>query len=222
MNKQHSSSNKLDHSITRRKFLGTPPLSSAAIKPIFLILAIAALILTVRADRQEAVPTRQADRQAGVPTRLNEATVAQLQAEMASGRLTSVELTNYYLARIRALDQGAEGVNSIIELNPDALEDGSSTQTNCAATAQCWGLCMESRCCSKIISTPAIGCRQAPDRLRLLASPLYRTPPSLTICAQAVQSSSVKRISRSGQTFAPLNRSAAGPVAVVRPIIPTA
>jgi amidase len=41
---------------------------------------------------------------------------------MASGQLTSVELTNYYLARIKALDQGAEGVNSIIELNPDALE----------------------------------------------------------------------------------------------------
>src|SRR5213596_1438443 len=92
------------------------------IKPIFLILATAALILTVRADRQAGVPTPRADRQAGVPTRLNEATIAQLQAEMASGKLTSVELTNYYLARIRALDQGAEGVNSIIELNPDALE----------------------------------------------------------------------------------------------------
>jgi amidase len=90
-------------------------------KPIFLILATAALILTVRADRQEGVSTTRADRQAGVPTRLNEATIAELQADMASGNLTSVELTNYYLARIRALDQGAEGVNSIIELNPDAL-----------------------------------------------------------------------------------------------------
>jgi len=81
------------------------------IKPILLILAIAALILTVRADRQ-----------GGVPTRHNEATIAELQAEMASGRLTSVDLTKEYLARIKALDQGAEGVNSIIELNPDALQ----------------------------------------------------------------------------------------------------
>jgi len=121
MNKQHSSSNKVDHSITRRKFLGTTSLSSTAIKPIFLILATAALILTVRADRQTEVATQRADRQTGVPTRLNEATIAQLQADMASGNLTSVELTNYYLARIKALDQGAEGVNSIIELNPDAL-----------------------------------------------------------------------------------------------------
>ena len=60
--------------------------------------------------------------QGSAPTQYNEATIAQLQAQMASGRLTSVELTNYYLARIRALDRGAEGVNSIIELNPDALQ----------------------------------------------------------------------------------------------------
>ena len=122
MTKQSSNRLNVDHSVTRRKFLGTTALSSTAIKPIFLILATAALILTVRADRQAGVPTPRADRQAGVPTRLNEATIAQLQAAMASGKLTSVELTNYYLARIRALDQGAEGVNSIIELNPGALE----------------------------------------------------------------------------------------------------
>ena len=63
-----------------------------------------------------------AGREDGVPTKYNEATVAQLQAAMASGKLTSVELTEFYLARIRALDQGPEGVNSIIELNPDALK----------------------------------------------------------------------------------------------------
>jgi len=53
--------------------------------------------------------------------RHNEATVAQLQAEMASGRLTSEQLTREYLARILALDQNGPGVNSVIELNPDAL-----------------------------------------------------------------------------------------------------
>ena len=56
-----------------------------------------------------------------VPTRLNEMTIAQLQAEMATGRLTSEELTRYYLTRIALLDQGTLGVNSVIELNPDAL-----------------------------------------------------------------------------------------------------
>jgi len=55
------------------------------------------------------------------PTRLNEMTIAQMQAEMAAGRLSSEELTRYYLTRIALLDQGPLGVNSVIELNPDAL-----------------------------------------------------------------------------------------------------
>jgi amidase len=52
-----------------------------------------------------------------------EATVAQLQAEMAAGRLTSEELTRAYIQRIEKLDQGgpAVGVNALIQLNPDAL-----------------------------------------------------------------------------------------------------
>jgi amidase len=52
-----------------------------------------------------------------------EATVAQLQSEMASGQLTSEQLTRAYIQRITELDQGgpARGVNALIELNPDAL-----------------------------------------------------------------------------------------------------
>ncbi|MBV9072939.1 MAG: amidase [Acidobacteria bacterium] len=53
------------------------------------------------------------------PTRFNEATIAQLQAEMNSGQLTSVGLVQFYLERIEALDPG---VNAILELNPDALK----------------------------------------------------------------------------------------------------
>jgi amidase len=51
----------------------------------------------------------------------SEATVAELQSEMAEGELTSEQLTTAYLRRILELDQGGPGVNSIIELNPDAL-----------------------------------------------------------------------------------------------------
>jgi amidase len=50
-----------------------------------------------------------------------EATVAQLQAEMASGRLTSEQLTRDYIQRILDLDQGGPGVNAVIEVNPDAI-----------------------------------------------------------------------------------------------------
>ncbi|HEY0766412.1 MAG TPA: amidase [Steroidobacteraceae bacterium] len=50
-----------------------------------------------------------------------EATVAQLQAQMAAGRLTSEQLTRAYIERIHKLDSTGPGVNAVIELNPDAL-----------------------------------------------------------------------------------------------------
>src|SRR5215472_11380386 len=62
-----------------------------------------------------------AQNQNSIPTEHNEATVAQLQAQMASGQLTSEILTQEYITRIGALDQKGPGVNSVIELNPDAL-----------------------------------------------------------------------------------------------------
>jgi amidase len=55
------------------------------------------------------------------PSKFNEATIAELQADMASGKITSVELTQFYLTRIFVLDQKGPGVNSVIQLNPDAL-----------------------------------------------------------------------------------------------------
>ena len=67
------------------------------------------------------------------PDQFNEFTIAQFQDLMNRHRLTSRELTEFYLDRIAALDQPhngendngenehGTGVNSIIELNPDAL-----------------------------------------------------------------------------------------------------
>ena len=55
------------------------------------------------------------------PNRWVDYTIEQLQSEMASGALTSVALTRFYLQRIAALDQSQPGVNSVIELNPDAI-----------------------------------------------------------------------------------------------------
>jgi amidase len=54
------------------------------------------------------------------PSDLNEMTVAQMQAAMAAGTLHSIDLVNFYLARIQTLDQKGPTVNSIIELNPNA------------------------------------------------------------------------------------------------------
>ena len=49
---------------------------------------------------------------------LEEVTVANLQAAMASGQTTAKKITQSYLARIAKIDKS---INSIIELNPDAL-----------------------------------------------------------------------------------------------------
>ncbi|HEY4025800.1 MAG TPA: amidase [Candidatus Dormibacteraeota bacterium] len=75
----------------------------------------AALLLTATAVTQTAAGTTSA------PSNFNEFTVAQLESQMASGQLTSVALTNFYVKRIMALDNEGPGVNSVVELNPDAL-----------------------------------------------------------------------------------------------------
>src|SRR5713101_1429898 len=82
--------------------------------PVMRILLLAALLAPASALGQSGT-------QNAIPTQHNEATVAQLQAEMASGMLTSEVLTMEYIARIVALDQNGPGVNAVIELNPDAL-----------------------------------------------------------------------------------------------------
>jgi len=81
-------------------------MSRSSISRILLL----ALLASSRAAAADSAPFRHA-----------EATVAQLQAEMAAGRLTSEQLTRDYIQRILDLDQGGPGVNSVIEINPDAI-----------------------------------------------------------------------------------------------------
>jgi amidase len=52
---------------------------------------------------------------------LNEMTIDELQRNMQSGKLTSVDITNKYLQRIKAIDKSGPMLNSVIELNPDAM-----------------------------------------------------------------------------------------------------
>ena len=51
---------------------------------------------------------------------LEEATVEGLQAGMAAGRWTAVDLVRQYQTRIRALDQAGPQLRSVLQLNPDA------------------------------------------------------------------------------------------------------
>ena len=79
----------------RRKFITTAAVAGAAIA----------------ASRTDHVFAQQ-------PVEIEEATIASLQAEMASGKATSHIITQAYLSRIAEIDKK---LNSVIELNPDAL-----------------------------------------------------------------------------------------------------
>jgi amidase len=86
-----------------------------------IVPAVRTLLLAALLALPLAAANAQNSNSNAVPTEHNEATVAQLQAEMASGKLTSEKLTKEYIERIIALDQNGPGVNAVIELNPDAL-----------------------------------------------------------------------------------------------------
>jgi len=52
---------------------------------------------------------------------LDEITIAELQNRMKAGKYTSVSITRKYLERIQEIDKQGPEVNSVIELNPDAI-----------------------------------------------------------------------------------------------------
>jgi amidase len=87
------------------------------------ILVLAGLLAPFAAQAGQAEPVCQSGKDDHFP--FLECTVAQLQAMMATGQLTSEKLTRAYIERIEQLDQPGSktglGVNAIIELNPDAL-----------------------------------------------------------------------------------------------------
>ena len=56
----------------------------------------------------------------GTERDFTEASIAQLHDQLQRGEITSVELVDWYVDRIAAIDQGGPGLNAIIEVNPDA------------------------------------------------------------------------------------------------------
>jgi amidase len=108
MTKQSSNRLDLDHTITRRKFLGTTALSGAAL----LGGGITSLL------RQSASAAGGFD--------FVEKSIPQLQAAMASGALTSSQLTLGYLNRIASLNPV---LHSVIETNPNAMAIATQLDT---------------------------------------------------------------------------------------------
>ncbi|HUJ13646.1 MAG TPA: amidase [Thermoanaerobaculia bacterium] len=81
----------------------------------FLTLATLGTAATLVARQSPEQPA------AAPPFEIEEATLAQLQEGLRSGRFTSRSLTQMYLERIDAIDKRGPAINAIIELNPDAL-----------------------------------------------------------------------------------------------------
>ena len=52
---------------------------------------------------------------------LEEATIADLQAGMESGKYSARSISEMYLARIEAVDKNGPAINAVIEINPEAL-----------------------------------------------------------------------------------------------------
>ncbi|HET8655646.1 MAG TPA: amidase [Longimicrobiaceae bacterium] len=80
--------------------------------------AVLTLAAGACAGQPPAVPTPGS---AAAPFAYEEATIPELQDAMRSGRLTSHDLVEAYLARIQALDRAGPKLHAMLDLNPDAL-----------------------------------------------------------------------------------------------------
>jgi amidase len=97
----------------RRRFLQTSLIGAGA----------AAVYPALGAGREVVAPPPVTD----VPSfELDEVTIDELQAGMKSGKHTARSITEKYLARIETLDKSGPAINSVIEVNPDALEIAES------------------------------------------------------------------------------------------------
>ncbi|HEV7377889.1 MAG TPA: amidase [Pyrinomonadaceae bacterium] len=105
---------KKERASSRRDFLRYSAIGGA--------LALANPAVITRAE--SSVPSNTASDKGAFE--LEEATIAELQAGMKSGKWTARSLAEKYLSRIGKIDKQGPSINSIIELNPDALSIADS------------------------------------------------------------------------------------------------
>ncbi|MDW3194201.1 MAG: amidase [Cytophagales bacterium] len=85
---------------------------------IFILVALLSSCSTAP-EQEPEVTTETSDPNA---FSLLEMTIPELQAKMDSGVLSSEQIVQLYLDRIKAIDEEGPQLNSVIEVNPDALE----------------------------------------------------------------------------------------------------
>ncbi len=98
----------------RRNFLRNTSLAGMG------LASLSAACSSSAAERKESDPKEPFQGNPGFI--LKGLSVDELQAKMESGEYTSRDITGEYIKRIRDVDSGGAGLNSIIELNPDAEE----------------------------------------------------------------------------------------------------
>jgi amidase len=101
--------------MNRRKFLRNGSLTGIGLTTVGLVLAEGSLAVGSHAgqnsDTERKIPALD----------LEEMSVVDLQKKMQSGEQTSVSITKAYITRIEQIDRSGPTLNSIIELNPEAL-----------------------------------------------------------------------------------------------------
>jgi len=96
----------------RRDFIGTGALATAGIGSL-----LTTSCSSHSEKKVEPVPTSNSE----LDFELNEETISSLQEKMAAGKYSSEQLTKLYLNRIAEIDKKGPFLNSVIEINPDAV-----------------------------------------------------------------------------------------------------
>src|SRR5271154_298843 len=104
---------------SRRRFLKSAALSGAG---VLTLPALAGARIFENAPNP-SISTASSSALAPVPKfEFDEITIGELQDGMKSGKYTARSIVEKYLARIEAIDKSGPKLNSVIEINPDALE----------------------------------------------------------------------------------------------------
>src|SRR3977135_2670652 len=109
----------------------------APLIPSWFCAALVALCACTHAETRSESSASPAHAAAAPRTQpapqIEAASLAQLQAAMASGALTSRALTQHYLERIARYDKAGPKLNAFLLVNPRALEEADSLDRERAA-----------------------------------------------------------------------------------------
>jgi len=106
--------NESQSTLTRRRFLRSGVLAGVA-------ASVAATPAASALAHDQKHPEIGGMASSVQPFELGEVTISKLQAGMKSGQYTARSITQRYLERIEEIDRRGPGINSVIEINPDAL-----------------------------------------------------------------------------------------------------